>query len=276
MKLATYRYDDATGPGAVVDGGIVDLRSLAPTLFDILSSDLVTRAAALARRGRVMPCELERLCAPIPLPRFFLGVGMNYRDHAIETCGPIGDCPTIFAKLAGAAAAPYSSVIRPVAVSTLDYEGELGVVIAHRCSQISVSDAARHVAGYVVVNDLTVRAYARPETLVLAKSGATHGPFGPWITTTSEINDPHKLTIRTWVNGELRQNSSTAQMQCNIWELIAHISAILPLEAGDIITTGSPAGSGAGQSPPRFLEPGDVVRVEIEGLGAIENKVVAE
>jgi 2-keto-4-pentenoate hydratase/2-oxohepta-3-ene-1,7-dioic acid hydratase in catechol pathway len=278
MKLATYRYEDGIGPGLVIGERIADLRSLSPDLAGLLRSGAQALATAgkLAEDGGDVTLEPERLLAPIPEPRLFLGVGLNYRDHAAETGRALGEFPTLFAKLPGSAAAPYAEVACAQGVTTLDYEGEIGLVIGARARCVRAEDAAAHIAGLVVVNDLTVRAWSRPETLLLAKNVPGHAPFGPWITTLDEAGDPHHLGIQTWVNGELRQSSSSAEMHRTCWELIALISAAIPLEPGDIITTGSPAGSGAGFDPPRFLRHGDEVRVEVEGLGSIRNRIVAE
>ena len=258
MNLATYRFDDGIGPARVADGRIADLRTLAPTMIDLIERGWDDAADVAA----TLPLDLERLLAPVPIPRAFLGVGLNYRDHAAETSRALPVEPRIFAKLASAVASPFSEIPRPA--PTFDYEGELGVVIGRGGS----------VAGYVVVNDLTIRALAVPDTLLLAKSAPGSAPFGPWITTADAIADPHALAIRTIVNGELRQSSTTAQMHHRIDTILDYLADHVRLLPGDIVTTGSPSGAGLGFDPPRWLEPGDVVRVEIDGLGHIENRIV--
>ena len=257
MKLATYRFDDGVGPARIDGNLIADLRSLAPTMIDLITrgwSDADTIAATVE-------FDPVRLLAPVPAPRVFFGIGLNYVDNAAEVGRALPDIPAVFAKLPGSVAPPFGTVARPA--ETFDYEGELGVVMG----------TGGTVAGYVVVNDLTIRALAKPDTLVLAKSAPGCGPFGPWITTKDEILDPYALPIMTHVNGELRQSSSTAQLHHRIEALMAFITESVPLMAGDIITTGSPAGSGVGFDPPRWLVPGDVVRVTIAGLGHIEHNV---
>lgn len=234
-------------------------------------------AALLGQRldhdGPRQPLDPLRLRPPIPAPPAFLGVGLNYRDHAREVGRTLGAMPPVFAKGQGAVAPPFGTIASPF--PSLDYEGELGIVIGRRCHRIGEGDAADHIAGYVVVNDVTVRELVTPDTVMLGKGGAGHGPFGPWLTTADEVADPHDLALTTHVNGELRQSSSTRELHRGVFALVAWLAAALVLEPGTVIATGSPGGSGAGFAPPRWLVPGDVVRVAIERLGAIEQRVVA-
>jgi len=257
MKLATYRFADGIGPARVEGGLLADLRGVAGTMIELLESGL----AEAARPTANIPLDSARLLAPVPRPRAFLGVGLNYRDHAAEVGRPLPEVVPVFAKLASAVSPPFATIARPAA--SFDYEGELGVVIG----------AGGGIAGYVVVNDLTVRAFAKPDTLVLGKSAPGCAPFGPWITTADEIPDPHALRIETRVNGALRQSSTTAELHKRIPALLAFIGGQVTLQPGDVIATGSPAGSGVGFDPPRWLTPGDVVRVEIEHLGHIEHLI---
>jgi 2-keto-4-pentenoate hydratase/2-oxohepta-3-ene-1,7-dioic acid hydratase in catechol pathway len=159
----------------------------------------------------------------------------------------------------------------------LDYEGELGFVIGRRCRHVSRDDAADVIAGYLVVNDVTVRDWQlRVPTWTMGKSFDTHGPIGPWIVTPDELPDPHRLELRTWVNGELRQESNTKELIFDCFSLVEHLSTAFTLEAGDIIATGTPSGVGIAMKPPKLLVAGDVVKIEIEGIGAIENRVIHE
>jgi 2-keto-4-pentenoate hydratase/2-oxohepta-3-ene-1,7-dioic acid hydratase in catechol pathway len=159
----------------------------------------------------------------------------------------------------------------------LDYEGELGFVIGRRCRHVARDDAADVIAGYLVVNDVTVRDWQlRTPTWTMGKSFDTHGPIGPWIVTTDELRDPHQLRLRTWVNDELRQDSNTKQLIFDCFELVEHFSTAFTLEPGDIVATGTPSGVGIVQKPPKLLKDGDVVRIEIEGIGQLENPVIAE
>jgi 2-keto-4-pentenoate hydratase/2-oxohepta-3-ene-1,7-dioic acid hydratase in catechol pathway len=236
-------------------------------------AEALTALRTFAATAVTQPLDNERLLPPVPDPALFIGVGLNYRNHAAEMGRELPRSPALFTKAPGSINTPYGVILRDPDAPSLDYEGELGIVIGRTCRKVPESRAAEVIAGYVVVDDVTVRERITPDAVMLAKGGDTHGPFGPWITTADEIPDPHDLGIRTWVNGELRQDGSTADLHFGCFELVARISAALTLRPGDIITTGSPAGSGNGFQPPRWLEPGDVVRVEIDRIGAIEHVV---
>ncbi len=204
------------------------------------------------------------LLAPIPQPRAIFGIGLNYADHIAEMGGQRPERPVIFLKLPSSAASPSARVRCPAAVRRLDYEGELAVVMG----------AAGQVAGYAVADDVSARDLQKREPQwVRAKGADGFCPYGPWITTADEVGDPHALQIRTWVNGELRQDSSTSNLIFSVPELVAFIGETCTLEPGDLILTGTPSGVGMGMTPPRFLASGDVVRIEIERLGAIEHSI---
>ena len=263
MRLATYAFADGDRAARLEGDTVVDLGRREPL------------AALLGQRldhdGPRSPLDRRRLRAPIPHPPAFLGVGLNYRDHARETGRTLGPMPAVFAKGQGAVAPPFGMLASPFA--SLDYEGELGVVVGRRAHRVAERDAAGFVAGYVVVNDVTVRELVTPDTVMLGKAGPGLGPFGPWLTTADAVPDPHDLALITEVNGERRQASSTAELHVGVFALIAWLSAALVLEPGTVIATGSPAGSGVGCAPPRWLVAGDVVRVTIERLGHIEHVV---
>lgn len=172
---------------------------------------------------------------------------------------------------------PFDPVHMPRVSDKLDYEAELGVVIGKRCRHVSVAEARSVIAGYLVCNDVSVRDWQRRSaTMTLGKSFNTTGPIGPWIVTDDEVADPHALTLRMLVNGKLRQEISTGEMVFNIYEQIAYLSTVMTLEPGDLLATGTPSGVGAAMEPPSWLQIGDVMRVEIDGIGHIENLVVAE
>jgi 2-keto-4-pentenoate hydratase/2-oxohepta-3-ene-1,7-dioic acid hydratase in catechol pathway len=159
----------------------------------------------------------------------------------------------------------------------VDYEGELALVIGRRCRHVSLDDAPNAIAGFTIVNDVTVRDWqARTPTWTLGKSFDTHGPMGPWLVTADEIADPHKLTIKTWVDDELRQDANTEQMIFNCYELVAYLSQAMTLEPGDVISTGTPSGVGVRMKPKGYLKPGQRVRIEIDGIGVLSNPVIAE
>jgi 2-keto-4-pentenoate hydratase/2-oxohepta-3-ene-1,7-dioic acid hydratase in catechol pathway len=224
--------------------------------------------------GEPVPLLSVVLQAPLR-PGKLIGVGLNYREHARETGQKLPERPLLFAKFPSAMTAPGGPIRMPAYTSELDYEGELAVVIGTLAHRVPVAEALSHVFGYAVMDDVSARDLQRAEPQwVLAKSGDTFAPWGPWITTADEIADPQDLTIQTWINGELRQNGSTSDMVFSVAELIAYISARITLEPGDVITTGTPSGVGVGFDPKRFLAVGDQVRISIDGLGTIEHGVV--
>jgi 2-keto-4-pentenoate hydratase/2-oxohepta-3-ene-1,7-dioic acid hydratase in catechol pathway len=262
MRLCTYRDGDGTRLGSVEAEGIVPLagRDVADAL-----------AGAPAPAGPAVPLDGVELLAPLA-PGKLIGVGLNYRDHAAETGARLPREPLLFAKLPSSVTAPRGDVVRPAYTDELDYEGELAVVIGRRARGVPAERALELVFGYAVMNDVTARDRQRAEPQwVRAKGGDTFAPFGPWVTTADAVPDPQALTIRTTVNGELRQDGTTADMVFPVAELVAWCAGSFTLEAGDVITTGTPAGVGVARGS--FLAPGDRVRVEIEGLGALENAV---
>lgn len=267
MRLCRF-IDGATARiGSVEDSEVVPLD--APDLLAALLAGSPPPPAGPAR-----PLASVELLAPLR-PGTLLGIGLNYRDHAAETGAALPAEPLIFAKLAGAITAPRGEIVRPAYTAELDYEGELAVVIGRASRDVPVEAALGHVAGYAVMNDVSARDRQRAEPQwVRAKGGDTFAPFGPWITSAAEVPDPQDLRIRTWVDGELRQDGHTGDMVFGVADLVAYCSRQFTLEAGDVITTGTPAGVGAGRNPPAYLDPGATVRVEIEGLGGLEHVVV--
>ena len=220
------------------------------------------------------------LRAPILRPGKILAIGLNYADHIEESKEAGVEVPTEqvwFCKQPTSVNDPDGNVELPKVSSMLDYEVELVAVIGRKGRHISREAAPAHVFGYAVGNDFTVRDWQhRTPQWMLGKSFDTHCPFGPAIVTADEVGDPHALGIRCFVNGELRQNSNTRHLVFDLWDQIAHLSQAMTLEPGDLIFTGTPGGIGFGSKPYRPLKVGDVVRCEIDGLGAIENRVVAE
>lgn len=286
MKLVTYSRLGRTSIGKLIGDQVVDLPASDPALPSTMrqllegGEPLLARARELAVTQSAYPLADVRLEAPIPNPSKFLGIGMNYRAHADEARGAGIDVPETqlwFNKQVSCVNGPYDPVHLPRVSDKLDYEAELGVVIGRRCRHVAAADAHAVVAGYLVVNDVSVRDWQRrSSTMTLGKSFDTHGPIGPWIVTTDELPDPHVLTLRMKVNGELRQQASTSELIFNVWEQIAYLSTVMTLEPGDILATGTPHGVGAAMKPPQFRRVGDVMRVEIDGIGHIENVVVAE
>lgn len=285
MKLARYSINHHTTIGVVQGDQVHDLAQLLPdaphSIREVLAAGAPLQArinAALRTAGAGLPLAAVRLCAPIPDAQKYLAIGMNYHDHAEEAARagvPVPKNQLWFNKQVSCITGPFDPVYRPKVSDKMDYEAELGVVIGRRCRYVSASDAPGVVGGYFVANDLTARDWQfKSPTYTLGKSFDTHGPIGPWITTADEVPDPHALQMRLWVNGELRQQASTGGMIHSIWQQIEELSQVMTLEPGDLIATGTCANVGIALG--KFLQPGDLVRVEIESLGHIENRVEAE
>ncbi len=284
MKLATFSDAGGTRLGVVVDDGVLDLTGAAPELPRDMLRFLgagtpaleAARAAVAGGRGG-LPLALAdlRLHAPVPRPPKFLAIGLNYADHAAETGRTRPEFPIFFNKQSTCVVGPYDAIHRPRVSTMLDYEGELGFVIGRRCRHVPPERAAEVIAGYVVVNDVSVRDWQRrAPTMTLGKSFDTHGPMGPWLVTPDEVGDPHALTLETWVNDERRQHASTRDLLFDCYQQIAILSTVCTLEPGDVVSTGTPAGVGAARGT--FLVPSDVVRVRIDRIGTIENRVIDE
>ncbi len=283
MKLATYTHHHETRIGVVDDDGVIDLSQAAPDLPREMVALLEGGPAALESAQSAIdgapriPLAEVRLEAPIRRPPKFIGIGLNYADHVAEAKLEPPKFPTIFNKQSTCVVGPRDPVHLPRASQVLDYEGELGFVIGRRCRHVSREDAADVIAGYTVVNDVSVRDWQlRIPTWSIGKSFDSHGPIGPWIVTRDELGDPHRLALRTWVNGELRQDSNTKELIFDCFTLVEHLSTAFTLEPGDVIATGTPSGVGIGMKPPALLKAGDVVRIEIEGIGEIENPIIEE
>jgi len=261
MKLATVIAAGADTPvAAEVRGSMVVEYGPDVSVRELLSAEGQVPAATGAEHA-LAGCEL---LAPIPDPRVFYGVGLNYAAHAAEQGLEPPAQPIIFTMQPGSGAAPGAGVRVPAAVRRLDYEGELAIIIG----------AGGTIAGYAVADDLSARDLQKRErqwTRAKGFDGAC--PFGPWITTADEVADPCALTLKTWVNDELRQDSSTADMIFSPQQVVDFLAETCTLHPGDVILSGTPSGVGMSIDPPRFLQAGDVVRIEIESLGSIEHAV---
>jgi 2-keto-4-pentenoate hydratase/2-oxohepta-3-ene-1,7-dioic acid hydratase in catechol pathway len=230
------------------------------------------------QRDDEYPLDDVRLLAPAQ-PRKYLAIGLNYADHIAESGMQAPEFPIFFNKQVTCVVGPGDDVHMPRVSSLLDYEGELAIVIGRRCRHVPAEHAPEVIAGYTIANDVSVRDWQlRTPTMTMGKSFDTHGPLGPWVVTADELGDPHDLGIRTFVNDEQRQDGNTREMVFDCFEQIAHLSEAFTLEPGDVIATGTPAGVGAVRQPfpEGLLKVGDVVRVEIDGIGTLENTVVAE
>ena len=283
MRLASFHTADGARAGVVVGDEIVDLAaadaSLGASWVELLEQgpECLQRIRAIAESGaHRMPLQAVRLGPPVR-PRKFLAIGLNYADHVAESGLPTPERLTVFVKASTCVTGPYDPIERPAVSDYLDYEGELGFVIGRRCRHVSAANAAEVIAGYLIVDDVSVRDWQmHTPQWSLAKSFDTHGPIGPWIATADEIADPHALDIRTLVNGEVRQQSNTSQLIFDCFRQVEILSQACTLEPGDVIATGTPSGIAAAREGQPWLKPGDRVRIEIDGIGAIENEVVQE
>jgi len=230
------------------------------------------KAKAAVKLGNI------KLLAPVKLPPKIICLGLNYRDHAAEQKASLPDEPIIFMKPRTAVIGPDEPIVKPAFVKELDYEAELAVVIGKRGKDIAVEEAEDHIFGYTCFNDVSARDIQfKDKQWTRGKSFDTFAPMGPCLTTVDQIGDPTNLRVRTMVNGELRQNSSTSNMVFNVYQIVHEVSRVMTLEPCDIIATGTPAGVAFAMKPsPKFLSPGDVVEIEIENIGVLTNKVLSE
>ena len=282
MRLATYLSGSVQRVGVVRDDRVFAVD--APSMEDLLAEGEagMARAARAAETGPGEALADVRLRAPVLRPRKFLGIAANYQSHIDEVKAANPDyVPPVhqrwFVKLPTSINGPYDPILLPPEGSDLDWEVELAIVIGRRCRRVSADRAHEVVAGYTICNDVSVRDWQRRSpTIMLGKSFDSHGPLGPWIVTPDELGDPHALRLRCLVNGEVVQDGSTREMLNDCWEQIAYLSTVCTLEPGDVLATGTPKGTGGSMKPPRFLKPGDRVRCEIDGIGAIEAEVEKE
>ena len=281
MKLATFLYKQKSLIGAVVDDQVIpfDLKG-SLNMMQFLGGGPSMLKQLQERidpsKDRIDLAGVE-LLAPILRPGKFFGVGLNYADHIAETNQEKPEYPTFFNKQSTCVIGPGQAIHRPRVSQKLDYEGELGFVIGRRCRHVTKEQAKNVIAGYLICNDVTVRDWqARSPTWTLGKSFDTHGPIGPWIVTPDEIGNPHHLDIKTWVNADLRQSSNTKHLIFDCYYLVEYLSTAMTLEPGDIISTGTSSGVGVKMNPRGYMKPGDMVRIEIEKIGVLENPVTEE
>ncbi|MGD0865226.1 MAG: fumarylacetoacetate hydrolase family protein [Rhizomicrobium sp.] len=276
MKLVTFDSASGLHTGAVVGDAVVDLTSagLPAGMIELIAnwSSLAGQAQRIVEtRKPEFKLSQIHLRAPVPNPQKILAIGLNYADHIAESGQPRPEKQIWFSKLPNSVNGPYDPIELPKASSAIDYEAELVVVIGKRCRHVSKADAAGVVFGYAAGNDVSVRDWQfHTAQWIVGKSFDTHAPVGPWIVTSDELGDPHTLGIRCLVNGELRQNSNTGNLVFNVYDQIAYLSQAMTLLPGDMIFTGTPGGVGMAMKPPSFLKSGDVVRVEIDRIGALE------
>ena len=281
MRLARFLHDGHERGGMVVGDEIIDLTLAAPDLPDDPVLLLAAGAEALARAAKAAAGATTRLAldevalrCPVPRPHNFMAIGLNYADHIAESGMPTPDHPVFFNKEVSCVTGPFDPIHVPRASTMVDYEGELGFVIGRRCRHVPAERAHEVIAGYFVVDDVTARDWQfRTPQWNLGKSFDTHGPLGPWIVTADELPGPPKLGIRCYVNGEKRQDGSTGNMIFDIPYIIEELSRGMTLQAGTIISTGTPSGVALGMQTSGYLHAGDVIRCEIDGIGVLENPV---
>jgi len=275
MKLVTFEVQGCERIGVVEDDRVFDLSetSLPSTMIGLIAAwdgiaHDVRRFVANSKPHHALADV--HLKAPVPRPPKIMAIGLNYADHIAETGREKPQRQVWFAKMSNAVNGPFDRIEIPKVSNDVDYEAELVFVIGKRCRHVPKEKAHEVVFGYCAGNDVSVRdwQYASPQW-ILGKSFDTHAPFGPWIVTADEIDDPHALGIRCIVNGVMRQNSNTRELVFNIYDQIEHLSQVMTLEPGDVIFTGTPGGVGAAMKPPGFLKPGDTVCVEIDKIGTL-------
>jgi 2-keto-4-pentenoate hydratase/2-oxohepta-3-ene-1,7-dioic acid hydratase in catechol pathway len=282
MKLVTFiGGDHGARPGLVVEKGVFDLA--AEGFHDALAflsaphSVQADCAQHAASGNRALPLASVRLLAPVPAPPRIFGIGVNYAEHAKESQVATQAVPTVFIVLSSAVVGPGEPVVLPRASSKVDYEAELAVVIGKPGYQIPASNWEEHVFGYTIMNDVSARDVQRATTQwSLGKSFPTFAPMGPWVVSKDEIADPHTLNISLSIGGEPLQDSNTSLLIFKIPALIEYVSGIVPLQAGDIISTGTPSGVGMGRTPQRWLKHGEEMVIKVERVGELRNPIVAE
>lgn len=295
MKIVSFLRDDALCTGALLPGDLVldfthpaaglpaadgplewcDLDGASHQAARRLVDAVESRTDELAASGAIVPLGSVSLEAPVPRPGKVICIGLNYRDHAEESGMDIPELPLVFSKFSSCVVGPEAEVVLPPGAKEVDYEAEFGVVIGRTASRVKAEDAMDHVLGYCNVNDVSARDFQFADgQWQRGKSCETFCPAGPFLATADEIADPHALRVQFRMNGETLQDSSTDQLIFGIPELIAHLSGFVTLEPGDLISTGTPPGVGFARKPPIYIQPGDVMEVEVEGLGVLRNPAV--
>ena len=291
LKVLRYRYRNEESYGVLRQQTVLSSPALAELFkqtvpqtmesFITEGEDALETAEELLKRASLrdiervsVPLSAVSLLAPIPFPPKIICLGLNYFDHASETNSTVPDEPVIFMKPHTAITGPNQKIIKPSFVKELDYEGELCIVMGKTAKNVTASEAKKHVFGYTVLNDVSARDFQfKDEQWTRGKSFDTFAPTGPCITTENQLKNTGNLTIRTWVNGKLRQNGTTRNMVFNVSQIVHQLSRVMTLEPCDIIATGTPSGVGFAMKPPQYLQNGDVVRIKIEGIGELENTI---
>jgi len=280
------RFVNADGRSALlVDSTVHDLHDLtggrvpaSPMAVVVDHWDDAVEACAVGAFSGGKPLDAVRLGPPVPRPRSVYAIGLNYRNHAREMGSKVGPIPPVFTKFPSSVSGPFDDIVLPAGEGTTDWEAELAFVVGHGGRHVRVPDALAALRGFMVAQDVSERFVQRAAggQFCLGKSFDTFCPTGPALVTLDELDDPLRLTVRCTVGGEAMQQETTGDMILDVPHLVELLSSVMTLAAGDVCLTGTPSGVGAGRRPPRFLRPGDVVETEIEGLGAMRNRCVAD
>ena len=275
MKLVTFTQDHHPPRPGVVEGDNVRVLEHFPDTVAAIAAGV--DGVRKSPKGVPVPLDKVKLHAPIPRPPKVICIGLNYRDHAIESNMPIPTTPVVFSKFSNTVIAPGENVVIPSNTEKPDFEAELAFVMGQCPRHVAKEDAMKYIFGYTIVNDVSARDFQlQTSQWLVGKTFPTFCPMGPWIVTADEIADPHNLRIGLRIDGETVQDSSTKELIFGIPELIAHLSSIVNFEPGDVVSTGTPPGVGMGRKPPRWLKPGETMTVFIEGIGELTNPCVAE
>lgn len=282
MKLVTFTEGGSSRIGAVTAEGIVDLSAQDSNLpTDMLTllergKTAIELARSICASGKVtLDLENVILEAPIGRPPKILAIGLNYAGHTEKSGFDLPENPIVFNKQSTSVTGPTGDIYLPPESEQLDYEGELAIIIGQRCRRVSRRQAIDVIAGYTIVNDVSLRDWqSRSATITMGKSWDTCCPMGPYIVTSDEVGDPHCLSLKTWVNGQLRQDSNTSKMIFNCYDIVEYLSTAFTLEPGDVIATGTPDGVILEMQSKVWLKSGDVVRISIDQLGTIENRII--
>jgi 2-keto-4-pentenoate hydratase/2-oxohepta-3-ene-1,7-dioic acid hydratase in catechol pathway len=281
MKLYTFEVNGPQRIGAEQTGRLVDVQSVASDMLSLVKAGPEGLAAVqrvLEQASESIPFEQVRLLAPIPRPGKILCSGLNYRSHVEENPGAkLPDEPFFFAKMPSVVIGPGQPMVHPKRTRQMDYEVEFAVVIGRSMRNVPEVQVMEHLFGYTILHDVSARdVQFKDSQITLGKNFDTFAPMGPCIVTADEIADPARLRLRSWLNGQLMQDRTNEDWLFPLPRLLASLTEVMTLEPGDVVSTGTPAGVGVFRQPPIFLQPGDVVVLEIEGIGRLENPVVAE
>jgi 2-keto-4-pentenoate hydratase/2-oxohepta-3-ene-1,7-dioic acid hydratase in catechol pathway len=278
MKLVTFSTAGATHVGVLFGNEVIDLTAagVATTMLEIVKGGEAILAKARATKAPKVALSSVRLLTPLPNPSKILCSGVNYKDHAAEGTGKIPEEPFFFAKVPSSVAGPEDKIAAPAITKQLDWEVEFAVVVGKRLFKAKPEEVMPALFGYTMLNDVSARDIQfKDSQITLGKNFEHFAPIGPCIVTADEMTQPDKVRVTTHLNGKLMQDANTADWIFPLPRLISFLSQVMPLEPGDIVSTGTPAGTGGGQHPPLYMKPGDVIEIAGEGVGSLRNYIVA-